>query len=236
MMASSTVLAINVTMRKHLPYDPRKDLTPIALLARVPFVLVVNPSLPIRSVADLVRLAKEKPGQVAFGTPGPGTFHHLNAEMFKGIFGLDLVHVPYKGAAPALNDLVGGHIQMMFCDVPPALSLIESGQIRALGVTTKERVPAVKDIPPLAEAGVPGFDTASWHTVTTTGNVPKPIVDKLSGEIHAIMSDPSVTETLVKDGAIPQLSPSPEEMKRFVESEIVRWGKVVEQAGLAGSE
>jgi tripartite-type tricarboxylate transporter receptor subunit TctC len=236
MMASSTVLAVNVTMRKQLPYDPRKDLTPIALLARVPFVLVVNPSLPIRSVADLVKLAKEKPGQISFGTPGPGTFHHLNAEMFKSIFGLDLVHVPYKGSAPALNDLVGGHIQMMFCDVPPAMSLIQAGQIRALGVTTKERVPAVADIPPLAEVGVPGFDTASWHTVTTTGNVPKPIVDKLSGEIRGIMSDPSVTDALVKDGAIPQLSPSPEEMKRFVESEISRWGKVVEQAGLAGSE
>jgi len=236
MMASSTVLAVNVTMRKHLPYDPRKDLTPIALLARVPFVLVVNPALPIRTVADLVKLAKEKPGQISFGTPGPGTFHHLNGEMFKAIFGLDLVHVPYKGSAPALNDLVGGHIQMMFCDVPPAMSLIQAGKIRALGVTTKERVPAVADIPPLAEVGVPGYDTASWHTVTTTGNVPKPIVDKLSAEIRAIMSDASVTDALVKDGAIPQLSPSPEEMRRFVESEIVRWGKVVEQAGLAGSE
>src|ERR1700682_1761561 len=159
MMASSTVLAVNVTMRKQLPYDPRKDLTPIALLARVPFVLVVNPSLPIQSVADLVRLAKEKPGQISFGTPGPGTFHHLNAEMFKSIFGLDLVHVPYKGSAPALNDLVGGHIQMMFCDVPPAMSLIQAGKIRALGVTTKERVPTVADIPPLAEVGVPGYAT-----------------------------------------------------------------------------
>jgi tripartite-type tricarboxylate transporter receptor subunit TctC len=236
MMASSTVLAINVTMRKSLPYDPRKDLAPIALLARVPFVLVVNPSLPIQSVADLVKLAREKPGQIAFGTPGPGTFHHLNAEMFKAIFGLDLVHVPYKGSAPALSDLIGGHIQFMFCDVPPAMSLIQSGQIRALGVTTKERVPAVKDIPPLAEVGVPGYDTASWHTVTTTGGVPKPIVDKLSGHIREIMSDASVTEALVKDGAIPQVSPSPDEMRRFVESEIVRWGKVVEQAGLKGSE
>ena len=143
MMASSTVLAINVTVRKNLPYDPRKELTPIALLARVPFVLVVNPSLPVQSVADLVKLAKEKPGQLSYGTPGPGTFHHLNAETFKGIFELDLVHMPYKGSAPALNDLVGGHIQMMFCDVPPAMSLIETGKIRALGVTTSERVPAV---------------------------------------------------------------------------------------------
>jgi tripartite-type tricarboxylate transporter receptor subunit TctC len=236
MMASSTVLAINVTVRKSLPYDPRTALTPIALLARVPFVLVVNPELPIHSVADLVKLAKEKPGQIAFGTPGPGTFHHLNAEMFKSIFGLDLVHVPYKGSAPALNDLVGGHIQMMFCDVPPAMSLIQAGKIRALGVTTAQRVPAVADIPPLAEVGVPGYDTASWHTVTTTGNVPAPIVDKLYANIRDIMSDASVTEALVKDGAIPQVSPPPAEMKRFVEREIVRWGKVIEAAGLAGSE
>ena len=236
MMASSTVLAINVTVRKNLPYDPRKELTPIALLARVPFVLVVNPSLPVQSVADLVKLAKEKPGQLSYGTPGPGTFHHLNAETFKGIFGLDLVHIPYKGSAPALNDLVGGHIHMMFCDVPPAMSLIEAGKIRALGVTTKERVPAVPNIPPLAEVGVPGYDTASWHTVTTTANVPKPIVDKLAANIRDIMGDASVTDALVKDGALPQVSPSPDEMKRFVETEIVRWGKVIEQAGLAGSE
>ena len=236
MMASSTVLAINVTVRKSLPYDPRTALTPIALLARVPFVLVVNPELPIHSVADLVKLAKEKPGQIAFGTPGPGTFHHLNAEMFKSIFGLDLVHVPYKGSAPALNDLVGGHIQMMFCDVPPAMSLIQAGKIRALGVTTAQRVPAVADIPPLADVGVPGYDTASWHTVTTTGNVPAPIVDKLYANIRDIMSDASVTEALVKDGAIPQVSPPPKELKGFVESEIVRWGKVIDQAGLAGSE
>jgi tripartite-type tricarboxylate transporter receptor subunit TctC len=131
MMASSTVLAINVTLRKSLPYDPRRDLTPIALLARVPFVLVVNPALPVHSVADLVKLAKEKPGQISYGTPGPGTFHHINAEMFRRMFGLDLVHVPYKGSAPALNDVVGGHIQMMFSDVSPALALIESGKLRA---------------------------------------------------------------------------------------------------------
>jgi tripartite-type tricarboxylate transporter receptor subunit TctC len=236
MMASSTVLATNVTIRKQLPYDSRKDLTPIALLARVPFVLVVDPALPITSVADLVKLAKAKPGQIAFGTPGPGTFHHLNAEMFKSIFGLDLVHVPYKGSAPALNDLVGGHIQMMFSDVPPALSLIESGQIRALGVTTKERVPAVNDVPPLAEVGIPGFDTASWHTVTTTAGVPQPIVDMLYANIREIMRDPAVTDTLSKEGALPQASPSPAEMKDFVAREITRWGKVVEQAGLAGSE
>jgi tripartite-type tricarboxylate transporter receptor subunit TctC len=225
-----------VSVRRNLPYDPRRDLTPIALLARVPFVLVVNPALPINSVADLVKLAKDKPGSIAFGTPGPGTFHHLNAEMFKGMFGLDLVHVPYKGSAPALSDLAGGHIQMMFCDVPPAMPLIQSGKVRALGVTTAQRVKAIPDVPPLAEAWIPGYDTASWHTVTTTAGVPPEIVDKLAAIIREAMTDPVVVDTLLQDGALPQVSPPPVEMKRFVESEIVRWGAVVEKAGLTASQ
>jgi tripartite-type tricarboxylate transporter receptor subunit TctC len=236
MMASSTLLALAVTVRKNLPYDPRTDLTPIALLARVPFVLVVNPSLPVHSVADLVRLAREKPGQLAYGTPGPGTFHHLNAELFKSQFGLDLIHVPYKGALPALNDLIGGHIAFMFSDVPPALTLIQGGKLRALGVTTAQRVPAMPEVAPLAEVGIPGYDTSSWHTITTGANVPKPVVDKLAAAIRETMSDPAVTAALVQDGAIPQVSAPPEELKRFVATEIVRWGKVVEAAGIAGSE
>ena len=236
MMASSTLLALNVTVHKDLPYDPRKDLTPVSLLARVPFVLVVNPDLPVHSVADLVKLAKDKPGQIAFGTPGPGTFHHLNAEMFKSIFGLDLIHVPYKGALPALTDLAGGHIQMMFSDVPPALPLIQAGKLRPLGVTTAQRVPAVPDIPPLAEAGIPGYDTSSWHTVTTTANVPDDVVNKLHDAIADTMNNPDVVQGLIRDGAIPQQSPPPAELKAFVASEIARWGKVIEQAGIAGSE
>ena len=236
MMASSTVLAINVSVRKNLSYDPRKELTPIALLARVPFVLAVNPDLPVHSVADLVKLAKDKPGQISFGTPGPGTFHHLNTEMFKQMFGLDLVHVPYKGSAPALADLAGGHIQMMFCDVPPAKALIESGKIRALGVTTAQRVKAVPNIPPLAEVGMPGYDTASWHTITTTGGVPNDIVDKLAGEIRAIMSDPQVQTLLSNDGTLPQVSPPPDELRKFVDAEMVRWGEVVTKAGIAYSQ
>src|SRR4051812_21579355 len=139
MMASSTALAINVNVRKSLPYDPRKDITPIALIARMPFVLVVNPDLPVKSVADLVKLAKDKPGQLSFASVGPGTIHHLDAEMFKSIFGLNIVHVPYKGTAPALQDLAGGHVQFMFAEVPATKALIEGGKVRALGVTTLER-------------------------------------------------------------------------------------------------
>jgi tripartite-type tricarboxylate transporter receptor subunit TctC len=236
MMASSTALAINVNVRKSLPYDPRKDITPIALLARMPYVLVVNPDLPVHSVADLVKLARDKPGQLSFASVGPGTIHHLNAELFKSIFNIDVVHVPYKGTAPALQDVVGGHVQFMFADAPPAKALIEGGKVRALGVTTAERVPALPDVPPLAEVGVPNYNTASWHSVSTTAGVPKPIVDKLAAEIHAIMSEDEVKKLLIAEGAIPQISPPPEEFKRFVDSEIVRWGELVQKAGILHSQ
>jgi tripartite-type tricarboxylate transporter receptor subunit TctC len=236
MMASSSILAFNVTMRKELAYDPRKDLTPIALLARVPFVLVVNPALPVHSVADLVKLAKDQPGKLSFGTPGPGTFHHLNTEIFKSMFGLELVHVPYKGTAPALQDVAAGHIAFMFADVPPARGLIEGGKVRALGVTTKDRVKAMPDVPALAEGGIPNYDNASWHTITTTGGVPQDIVEKLGREIRGIMAEAEVQQILSNDGTLPQISPPPDEMKKFVASEIVRWGEVITKAGIAGSQ
>jgi tripartite-type tricarboxylate transporter receptor subunit TctC len=236
MMASSTALAINVNVRKQLPYDPRKDITPIALIARMPYVLVVNPDLPVRSVADLVKLAREKPGQLSFASVGPGTIHHLNAELFKSIFGLNVVHVPYKGTAPALQDVVGGHVQFMFADVPPAKALIEGGKVRVLGVTTAERVPALPNVAPLAEAGIPNYNTASWHSISTAAGVPKAIVDKLATEIRAVMSESEVQKLLAAEGAIPQISPSPEEFKRFVDTEIVRWGELVAKAGIAHSQ
>ena len=236
MMASSTILAFNATVRKNLAYDPRKDLTPIALLARVPFVLIVDPKLPVKSVEDLVQLARKNPGKLSFATAGPGTFHHLNAEIFKSTFDLDLVHVPYKGAAPGVADVAGGHVSFMFSDVPPARGVIDSKKVRPLGVTTANRVKAIADVPPLAEAGIPGYDTSSWHTITTTGGVSQEIVDLLAREIRAIMDDPKVQETLSRDGTLPQVSPSPAEMRTFVDSEIKRWGAVITKAGIAGSQ
>ena len=235
-MASSTPMALNVTVRKTLPYDPTVDLTPVALVARVPYVLVVNPDLPVHSVADLVKLAKDNPGKISFATPGAGTFHHLNAELFKSMFGLQLVNVPYKGTLPGLTDVMAGHVQFMFSDVPPALGLIAAGKVRALGVTTKDRVSAAPDIPPLSEVGMPGYEAASWHMVATQGQTPPAIVAKLNAEIRAIMADPEVQANLVRDGAIPEVSPSPDELKAFVKSEIARWGKIVEAAGIAHSE
>jgi tripartite-type tricarboxylate transporter receptor subunit TctC len=236
MMASSTALAINVNVRKTLPYDPRKDVTPIALVARMPYVLVVNPELPVKSVADLVSLARQKSGALSFASVGPGTIHHLNAELFKSTFGLNVVHVPYKGSSPALQDVVGGHVQFMFSDVPPTRPLIAAGKLTALGVTTADRVPALPEVPPLAEVGIPGYNTASWHSISTAAGVPKAIVDKLASEIRAIMGEAEVQQMLRNEGAIPQISPSPEEFKRFVDAEIVRWGELVKKAGILHSQ
>ena len=236
MMASSTALAINVNVRKSLPYDPRKDITPIALIARMPYVLVVNPDLPVKSVADLVKLAKDKPGQLSFASVGPGTIHHLNAELFKSIFGLNVVHVPYKGTAPALQDR-----GRRPCAVHVRRRAAGQGADRGRqGARARrhhpERVAALPDVPPLAEVGIPGYDTASWHSISTAAGVPKDIVDKLAAEIRAVMSEPDVQKLLTDEGAIPQVSPPPEEFKTFVDAEIVRWGELVEKAGILHSQ
>ena len=234
--ASSTMMAFNITVLKSMRYDPRTDLIPIAMTARIPFVLVVGADLPVHSVNDLVTLARQKPGQLTFGAPGPATLHRLDAEMFKSMFGLDFIYVPYKGTLPGMTDVASGNITFMFGEIPAALSLIRAGKLRPLGVTTAQRVPVLPDVPPLAEAGIPGFDSAAWHTVATTANVPKNIIDTLNGAIREATTDPTVTETLARSGAIAVASPPPAELKQYINGEIVRWGKVIEQAGLAHSE
>jgi tripartite-type tricarboxylate transporter receptor subunit TctC len=234
--ASSTLLSFNVTVRKSMPYDPRKDLTPLAMTARSPFVLVVNPDSPVRSVDDLVALARASKGGLTYGTAGPATFHRLATELFKSMFGLELVAVPYKGTAPALNDLMGGHISFMFAEVPAALALIQGSKLRALGVTTAQRVVALKEVPPLAEVGMPGFDTSAWHTITVRSGTPRDIMEKLSVAVRETVTDPAVIDFLNREGALPMVSPPLDEVRRFVDSETARWGKVIEQAGLAGSE
>jgi len=144
--------------------------------------------------------------------------------------------VPYKGSLPGLNDVIGGHVALMFSDVPPALPLIQAGKLRALGVTTLQRVASAPDIPPLAEVGAPGYDASSWHMVVTQAGTPREIVDKLHATLKAIMGDPEVVAALTRNGTIPQVSPPPDELKSFVKSEIVRWGEVVKKAGIAGTE
>jgi tripartite-type tricarboxylate transporter receptor subunit TctC len=234
MMATSGTLAMNTTLYKKLPYEPGKDLIPVALICNVPFVLVVNPELPVHSVADLVKLAKERP--LSYGSGGAGAFHHLMGELFKTEMGIPMTHVPYKGTLPALNDVIAGHIQLMFSDLAPAYPLIQAGKVRALGVTTKQRAAAAPNIPPLAEVGVPGFDWAAWQAVAAPGGTPKDIVAKLNAAVNAAIAEPEVTKQLVRLQFIPIGKGSPDELERFVTSETARWAKVLKQAGVAGSE
>jgi tripartite-type tricarboxylate transporter receptor subunit TctC len=236
MVATSTTMATNVTLRKTLPYDPATDFTPITLIARIPEVLVVNAALPVRSVADLVRLARDTPGGLNFGSAGPGTSQHLGGEMLKSLLGIEMTHVPYKGMAPALNDIAGGHIAMMFTPVPIALPLIQAGKLRMIGVTTAQRIEPIPEVPPLAEIGVPGYEASSWFMLVAPARTPKEIIDRLHAELRDFTRDPEVRTELIGQGLLPVLSPPPDELKTFVQSEIVRLGKMVQQAGLAGSE
>src|SRR5258707_4028375 len=234
MMATSGTMAMNTTLYKKLPYDPGKDLVLVALVCNVPFVLVVNPALPVNSVADLIKLAKEQP--LSYGSGGAGAFHHLMGELFKTTLGIPMTHVPYKGTLPALNDVIAGHIQLMFSDLAPAYALIQAGKVRALGVTTAQRAASAPELLPLAEVGVPGFDWAAWQAVAVPGETPKEIVAKLNGAVNAAIAEPEVTKQLVGLQFIPVGKGSPEELARFMASETARWATVLQKAGVAGSE
>jgi tripartite-type tricarboxylate transporter receptor subunit TctC len=235
-MAGSGSLAISAALYKKLPYDPVKDLVPILLPAKIPFFLVVNPSLPVRSVAELVTYAKENPGKLTYASGGPGSPHHLYAELLKNMTGIEMTHVPYKGSAPALTDVVAGHVPLLFSDPVPALPLIREGKVRVLGVSTKTRSPSAPDIPPIAEAGVPGFDAAGWGVFSVPAGTPKEVVSKLQTALTAVLAMPDVQRQIVNLGMIPSSISSPEELERFIGSEIARWSKVVAKAGLAGTE
>jgi tripartite-type tricarboxylate transporter receptor subunit TctC len=235
LLGTSTTMAINVSIYKTLPYDPTRDLVPVASLAGVPFILVVNPALPIKSVADLVAYAKAKPDALSYASNGYGGAAHLLGELLKGVTGIAATHVPYKGLAPALNDVVAGHVGMMFGDFGTTLPLVRAGKLRALGVSTAHRVGAAPEIAPLADA-LPGFDASSWQMVVAPAGLPNDILTKLSTELHAIVADPGFQAELSAKGMVPLVTPSPQDLQAYVKSEIVRWATVVRQAGVAGSQ
>jgi tripartite-type tricarboxylate transporter receptor subunit TctC len=236
LMAPAPVMAINVTLHKKLPYDPATDFVPLALLVASPYVLVVTPALPVQSVAELIALAKQQPGRLAYASAGPGTPHHLFPELLKSMTGIAMTHVPYRGSVPALTDVAAGHVQLMFSDVPPARSLIAESKVRALAVSTKERVAVLPGVPTIAESAVPDFDAASWQMVVAPAGTPRHIVERLHGEIRSIMAQPDVKEQIAKQGLLPVDTPSVASLQVFVKTEIARWGAVVQQAGIAGSQ
>jgi len=236
MTATSTTMAINVTLHKSLPYDPVADFAPVTLIARTPEVLVVNAALAVHSIADLVALAKATPGGLSFGSAGVGTSQHLDGEMLKSALGIPMTHVPYRGMAPAINDVAGGHIALMFSPVPIAKPLIDAGKLRPLGVTSAQRVDALPDVPPLAEVGVPGYEATSWFMLVAPAKTPVEIVDKIYGVLSGLLNDPDIVRQFDKLGMTAVVSPPPPQLKIFVLSEIARWSAIVKKAGLEGSE
>jgi tripartite-type tricarboxylate transporter receptor subunit TctC len=235
-LGTSTQLAIQATLHKKLPYDPVADFAPLALVASAPFVLIVHPSLSVSTLGDLIKLAKERPGKLSFGSSGVGGPPHLYTELLKTMTGIDMTHIPYKGTAQAINDLVAGHVPIIFCDLAPAVPLIRDGKVRALGISSATRFATLPDVPPIAEAGVPGFDAVAWLILVAPAGAPAAIVDRLHAEAKAIVAAPDVQQQLIGLGVIPISSPPPAELARYIKSEVARWGKVVQQAGLAGSE
>jgi tripartite-type tricarboxylate transporter receptor subunit TctC len=231
LMATSTVLAINATLHKNLPYDPAKDFVPVALISAVPFTLMVRNELPVSTVKEFIKYAKERPGQLSYASTGPGSPFHLYAELFSSMTGIKMVHVPYRAAVAGLSDLMGGHVQVMFGDFSSSLPLIRAGKVRTLGVTTKTRVPFAQDIAPIAELGVPGFDASAWMMVAVRAETPKPAVDKLHEALKAVMAMIETQQEISKIGMIPLQTGSVPELQAFVKSEIDRWGEVVKKAG-----
>ena len=222
---------ISVSLYKKLPFDLVRDFRPVAMVARTPFILVVHPSVPAQSLTELIALAKAKPGQLSFGSAGVGVTSHLAFELLRRMAGIDLVHVPYKGQAPATQDLLSGQIQTMFMNPINGLPFVKDGRLRALAVSTATRAPVAPDIPPVAEAGVPGFDVAIWFGMTSPAGVPDEIVQKLATEVARIQALPDVRARLAELGAEPVIE-GPAALAARVNADIARWAEVVKAANV----
>jgi tripartite-type tricarboxylate transporter receptor subunit TctC len=230
LLATSTTLAINKTLYKKLPYDPVKDFTPIALVAAVPFALIVNPSLPVKTLSEFVAYAKANPG-LAYGSAGNGSPQHLGAEMLKAAAGIDIRHVSYRGSVAAMLDVIAGHIPFMVMDLQPALPQIRDGKVRVLGVTTPKRVAAAPDIPTLAEGGLTGFELVAWQGVVAPAGVPRPIVDQLAARIEKLVADPAIRDKLTAIALEPLTGSTPDSFAAYIKSEVDRWAVIVKNSG-----
>ncbi|HZR02998.1 MAG TPA: tripartite tricarboxylate transporter substrate binding protein [Burkholderiales bacterium] len=230
-MGQTSNLAINPTLYAKLPYDPLKDLAPIALVADAPLVLVVPANSPFRSVADLVAAAKKKPGEVTFGSPGNGTVAHLTGELFQTAAGIKLSHIPYKGSAQAITDLMGGQVQSYMSSIPTALSHIKGGKLRALAVTSTKRVPTLPDVPTIAEAGYKGFDATTWFGIVAPAGTAPAIINKLNAEVNRVLKAPDLRDKFAAEGG-GALGSSPQEFAAMLKSDYAKWGKVVKDANI----
>jgi tripartite-type tricarboxylate transporter receptor subunit TctC len=229
-IGQSSNLAINPTLYAKLPYDPQKDLAPIVLLANAPLVMVTGPGSPYKTLADAVNAAKSRPGQVNFASPGNGTVAHLTSELFQKAAGVQTQHVPYKGAAQALTDVIGGSVELYMSSVPTLIGQIRQGKLRALAVTSAKRVDDLPDVPTINESGYKGFDAVSWFGLLAPAGTPKDVVAKLNAEFNKALKLPELNKRLSDEGADPA-GGTPEQFAKLIKDEIPRWGKVVKDSG-----
>ena len=231
-MGTSGPLSINSTLYPKLPYDPIRDFAPVILAASAPFVIIVHPSVKAGTVKELIALAKAKPGSLNYGSV-PGSASHLSTELFKMTAGIDLVHIPYKGAAPATTDVMAGQIQLSFASTPGSIPVVKSGKVRALAVTSAKRIAKLPDVPTVTEAALPGYEASVWYGVVAPARTPREIVQRLNTEIARIVAEPAHREKMVAADFEPTTS-TPAEFAAFIRSETVKWAKVVKASGAKG--
>ena len=229
-LGGTGTLAINPTLYANSGYDPRKDFAPVGLIATSALVVCVHPSLPVRSIPDLIALAKKEPGKLNFASAGAGSGIHLGTEYFASMAGIKLTHVPYKGSAPALTDLVGGHVAIYFSSLPPAVGLVKEGKVRALAVTGTKRSPIFPDLPTVAEAALPGYEAVLHYGVVAPAGTPRAIIDKLSAALRAAVMSDDLKTRLADDGAEP-LPSTPEEYAADIDREETKWSAIIKASG-----
>jgi tripartite-type tricarboxylate transporter receptor subunit TctC len=230
----SSSLAIAPTLYKKAPFDANKDFAPVALVAHYPYVLVATASLPAKTLPDLLTIARERPGEIMYASPGAGTSQHLFTELLQVKTGIELRHIPYNGTAPALVDIVAGRVSLMFAAAAPSIPFFKNGTLRPLAVSSLTRLAELPDVPPVADT-VPDFDESTWSIILAPASTPSDIVNKLNAELKTVMAIPEVEKQLATIGMIPIISPSPKDLETFISTEVERWGKIVRQAGIAGT-
>lgn len=230
MMATVATHAINPALFSKIPFDPLKDFAAVSLVAQYPLLLAVNPALPVKSVNELIELAKTKPGSLRYSSSGNGSPGHLSAEMFRSASKTDLQHVPYKGGSPALTAVLAGECQLNFGTLPGMMPHAKANRLRAIAVTTKSRSPALPDVPTVAESGVTGFDVSSWAGIVVPAGTPKPVIAALHKDITGVLKEPALNARLSAEGA-PPIGSTPDEFSRFMQGELVKWAAAVKQSG-----
>jgi tripartite-type tricarboxylate transporter receptor subunit TctC len=231
LLAPVSPMAINVSLYgEKLKFNPEKDFTPLTLIAKVPLLLVVHPSVPAKNVRQFIALAKSRPGKLTYGSSGNGSSNHLTGEMFKSAAGIDVLHIPYKGGGPAAVALMSGELDMAVLQVPSAAVLVRAGRLRALAVSGAKRSVALPDVPTIAESGLPGFEATSWYCIVAPAGVPNPIITRLHSALMKILNSPGIRDRLIAEGANVETT-TPEELMAFVRAEIPKWAKAVKDSG-----